>query len=334
MTKEREPLLSSPSSGTNRAPRSLGPGGAPCPASITMAPTRPSYSLHCTACPCQQHGGGQSGTKLIPGHFSPPRHGHCRRRATLHPPAKEGMQVPQAQYQSPNARRCSAGTHAEQAHSTLPSAGCCRGCRHKRHHPCIPIPAGLQGNAPSPWSRGKATGRGCSRCITPALPLLRPFPPLTAPSELFQVHFHHKTLPGISSFPCLGPCLLAHQHLTNKEKPISGAILVSGASDTAGLCSQPRATARSRPGSRAEGRREIKKKNKSGSSSHNTQLHPPPTPAKGRQRADKGDNHLRQGESHQRSHHHDEIQDVPEVSEVGAVLQDQALIDHLQGRKH
>lgn len=42
--------------------------------------------------------------------------------------------------------------------------------------------------------------------------------------------------------------------------------------------------------------------------------------------------HLRQGKSHQRSHHHDEIQDVPEVSEVGAILQDQALINHLEGR--
>lgn len=47
---------------------------------------------------------------------------------------------------------------------------------------------------------------------------------------------------------------------------------------------------------------------------------------------DKDSSHLRQGKSHQRSHHHDEIQDVPEVSEVGAVLQDQALINHLEGR--
>lgn len=55
----------------------------------------------------------------------------------------------------------------------------------------------------------------------------------------------------------------------------------------------------------------------------------PPQP----RQSPKDDGHLRQGESHQRSHHHDEVQDVPEVSEVGAVLQDQALVDHLGGEK-
>jgi len=38
----------------------------------------------------------------------------------------------------------------------------------------------------------------------------------------------------------------------------------------------------------------------------------------------------RQSEGDQRPHHHDEVQDVPQVSEVGAVVEDEALVDHLQ----
>lgn len=141
---------------------------------------------------------------------------------------------------------------------------------------------------------------------------------LTAPSALFQIHFCHQLLPSISSLPCLSPCLLSHQLLTRRNTSLE----------------QAHTTARSRPRSRAGGCREIKHEKKSESSSHNTQpcVHPSPTSAEGRQGADKDNNHLRQGKSHQRSHHHDEIQDVPEVSEVGAILQDQALINHLEGR--
>lgn len=39
----------------------------------------------------------------------------------------------------------------------------------------------------------------------------------------------------------------------------------------------------------------------------------------------------RQGEGNQSSHHHDEVQDVPHVSEVGAIVQNETLVDHLEG---
>lgn len=38
----------------------------------------------------------------------------------------------------------------------------------------------------------------------------------------------------------------------------------------------------------------------------------------------------RQGEGNQSSHHHDEVQDVPHVSEVGAIVQDESLVYHLE----
>lgn len=41
----------------------------------------------------------------------------------------------------------------------------------------------------------------------------------------------------------------------------------------------------------------------------------------------------RQGEGNQSSHHHDEVQDVPHVSEVGAVVQNETLVDHLDDAK-
>ena len=39
---------------------------------------------------------------------------------------------------------------------------------------------------------------------------------------------------------------------------------------------------------------------------------------------------LRAGEGHQSSADHDEVQDVPQISEVGAVMEDQTLVDHLR----
>lgn len=59
-----------------------------------------------------------------------------------------------------------------------------------------------------------------TKCVT--LPPSGLFTSLTVPSALFQVHFHHQP-PSISTLPCFDPCLLAHQHLTNKEKYISRA---------------------------------------------------------------------------------------------------------------
>jgi len=62
----------------------------------------------------------------------------------------------------------------------------------------------------------------CSKRVAPALPPLGLFS-LTASSTFFQVHFHHQSLPSISNLLCFAPCLLAHQHLTNREKYPSGA---------------------------------------------------------------------------------------------------------------
>lgn len=38
---------------------------------------------------------------------------------------------------------------------------------------------------------------------------------------------------------------------------------------------------------------------------------------------------LRQRKGHQCAYHHHKVQDVPQVSEVGPILQDQALVYHL-----
>lgn len=54
--------------------------------------------------------------------------------------------------------------------------------------------------------------------------------------------------------------------------------------------------------------------------------------AGGERGLEKEKNYLRQSEGHQRSDHHHKVQDVPQVSEVGAILQDQALVYHLQGK--
>ena len=42
--------------------------------------------------------------------------------------------------------------------------------------------------------------------------------------------------------------------------------------------------------------------------------------------------YLRQSKGYQRTNHYHKVQDVPEVSEVGSILQDQALVYHLQDR--
>lgn len=42
--------------------------------------------------------------------------------------------------------------------------------------------------------------------------------------------------------------------------------------------------------------------------------------------------HLRKSKGHQCTNHHHKVQDVPEVSEVGPILQDQALVYHLQNK--
>lgn len=44
-------------------------------------------------------------------------------------------------------------------------------------------------------------------------------------------------------------------------------------------------------------------------------------------------NHWREGEGHQRSNHDDEVQDVPQVSEVGAIMENQTLVNHLEQDK-
>lgn len=41
----------------------------------------------------------------------------------------------------------------------------------------------------------------------------------------------------------------------------------------------------------------------------------------------------REGEGHQRSHHDDEVEDVPQVSEVGSIMEDQTLVNHLRTRQ-
>lgn len=51
---------------------------------------------------------------------------------------------------------------------------------------------------------------------------------------------------------------------------------------------------------------------------------------RGREAINRRESYLRQSKGHQRTHHYHEVQDVPQVSEVGPVLQNQALVDHLQ----
>lgn len=272
------PLFSSPSSDTNREPCAPGTRGGPCLQASCWHPLILPQAYAAPPAPAGSTEEGRAANEthswtLLPSvawalqtssHPAPTcGGGHAGATSSVPEPKRKAM-LSGDTLQSKQAAPCPRRDAAADA-GTNPTGR-------------IRIPAGLQGNAPpleqrkshwlgvpaQPCSEGSSTWQAAafavsespgmrSTRITPALPPLGLFPSLTAPSDLFQVHFHHQTLPSISSFLCLAPCLLAHQQLTNREKPISGAIPVSGASSTAGLCSQSRTTARSHPRRRAKG---------------------------------------------------------------------------------